>query len=570
LDTERTLHSTLRPARSRLGLLAAAVGLLAALVLPTTASAARPLTTGFESDIYQSPDANTRNLWFDKTVDSGAGIVRLGVSWMNLAGATRPANPSDPNAYDFSAIDTAVRDAKAHGLQVMLITGGAPPWAEGPGRPASADPGTWRPNPSDFADFTKAIASRYNGNFDPDGAGPQQPLPAAQAIEVWNEPNTSGAIQPQFEGKTDVAAGIYRDLLNAAYDAVKSVNPKMLVVTGGTDPYGDPPGGPYPPGIQRVQPVTFWQDVLCVRPVKTGKTGKTGKKGKKKAAAPKYVRTNGCSGPVKFDALAHHPIDNTGMGPEQQGPLPGDASTPDLGRVTNVLRGAEKAGTTLPGKHQVWVTEFWWDSSPPNPQGAKLPVQARWIEQSLYFFWKGGADTAFAFVVGDMPQRPGVRAGFQSGVYFDDGRPKPSLTAFRFPFVTERLDKRHLQAWGKSPEAGQLAIQRRQRNRWVNMRKLQVSKGGTFATKLTVTGGKQQLRAVVGGSQSLTWKQAAFATKSSGGGLSGWKFVLLLIAGLALLLVVAGLLRRRQVVRRRRISRTGRPRAERLSSSTAG
>ena len=154
---------------------------------------------------------------------------------------------------------------------------------------------------------------------------------------------------------------------------------------------------------------------------------------------------------MKFDVLAHHPIDNTGKGPLEHGPLPGDASTPDLGRIVQVLRGAEKAGTTLPGTHPVWVTEFWWDSNPPNPSGANLATQARWIEQSLYLFWKAGASTAINFTVGDTNVRPNVHAGFQSGVYFQDGRPKPSLTAFQFPFVTQRLDKRHLEAWGKSP-----------------------------------------------------------------------------------------------------------------------
>jgi hypothetical protein len=545
----------------RIALIPLSAALLLGLVLPAGALATRGLTTGFESDSYLSPDPAVRDLWLGKTVNAGAGIIRLGVPW-SIYAPTRPANPRDPNSYDLSGIDSAVRDANAHGLKVMLITGGAPSWAEGAGRPADVEPGSWRPNPSDFADFVNALAARYNGSFDPDGAGPQPTVPSAQALEVWNEENTSPGISPAFSGKTILSPAIYRELLNAAYDAVKSANPKMLVVTGGTAPYGDPPGGPYPPNFQRVQPVTFWQDVLCVRPVK-------GKKKGKKKRAPRYVRTSGCQGPVKFDVLAHHPIDNTGTGPLTHGPLPGDVSTPDLGRLTRVLRGAEKAGTTLAGKHQVWVTEFWWDSKPPNPSGAKLATQARWIEQSLYLFWKGGASTAFAFVVGDVELRPGVRAGFQSGVYFADGRPKPSLIAFRFPFVTERLDKRHLTAWGKSPTAGKLKIQRRQGGRWVTLRKLRVGEGSVFLAKLRVTGGKQQLRAVIGPHQSLVWKQAAFATKSSDDGLSGWKFVLIGVAGLMLLLVAAGVIRRRQVVRRRRIRRSRRPHSDRLSSSTA-
>src|SRR5690348_6300358 len=51
LDTDR-LHSTLRRGPRGLALLALAAGMLAALVIPSAASAARPLTTGFQSDYY--------------------------------------------------------------------------------------------------------------------------------------------------------------------------------------------------------------------------------------------------------------------------------------------------------------------------------------------------------------------------------------------------------------------------------------------------------------------------------------------------------------------------------------
>ena len=63
------------------------------------------------------------------------------------------------------------------------------------------------------------------------------------------------------------------------------------------------------------------------------------------------------------------------------------------------------------------MTEFWWDSKPPNPVGAKLATQARWLEQSLYLFWKAGASLAVNFEIADNNARPDVHAGFQSGVY---------------------------------------------------------------------------------------------------------------------------------------------------------
>ena len=272
-----------------------ACGLIAALAFPTTAPA-QPLVTGASSNYYQSSDPGTRAFWLDRTVSSGAGLVRLGVSWRNVVGSQRPPDPANPGSgsYDFSSIDPTVRDAEARGLAVLLTLGAsAPDWAEGPGRAANARPGTWRPNLSDLANFVQAVAARYSGRFDP-GSGP---LPAVQALQVWDEPNQDYWLSPAYQGSTPVSPAYYRQMLNASYPAVKAVNPQMLVVTGGTSPYGDPPGGPYPdPNNRRIWPVTFWQQVLCVHPVKV--KSKKGKKGKKKEAQDEASEDAGLYRPI--------------------------------------------------------------------------------------------------------------------------------------------------------------------------------------------------------------------------------------------------------------------------------
>jgi len=54
---------------------------------------------------------------------------------------------------------------------------------------------------------------------------------------------------------------------------------------------------------------------------------------------------NSCNAKAKFDAL----------------------STPDVKNVVEVLRKAENANTpATPGRHDVWLTEFWWETSPPD------------------------------------------------------------------------------------------------------------------------------------------------------------------------------------------------------------
>jgi hypothetical protein len=537
--------------------------LLAALVFPASAPAARGLVTGLTGpEQYQSTNPNVRAVWFDRTVGAGAGIVRLAFHWRDVA-PERPANPTDPNSYDFSSVDGSVRDAAARGVQVLITVNSAPNWAEGSGRSPSAGEGAWKPNPSELAAFMRAVAARYTGGFDPDGVGPEPPLPFVQALQVWNEPNQDRWLAPQFQGKDIIGPDQYRELLNASYNAIKAVNPRTLVVAGGTSPYGDPPGGPYPPGGPRVRPVQWWEDFLCVRQAKQKK-----KKKGKKSKSVRYVRAAGCTGKPVFDVFAHQAIDNTGKGPLESGPTKDDVSTPDLGRVVGVLRAAERLGTVSGGRHPVWVPEFWWDSNPPNPVGSSLLTQARWIEQSLYLFWKGGADLAINFAIQDSTLYPVTRNGYQSGLYFLDGSPKPALTAFQFPFVTERIDKQTLTAWGKSPEAGKLRIQRQQGSRWKTVKKLNVGKGAVFQTKLRLRG-KQRLRAVVGSRTSITWKQAALAKRSSGGGGSSAAAIILpLLAGVALVAFAAAALRRRQLVRRRR-ARFKPARSDRLGSSTA-
>ena len=359
------------------------------------------------------------------------------------------------------------------------------------GAPAPLPAGTWKPNPSDLADFMRAVAARYSGGFDP--AGPAPTLPPVQALQVWNEPNLSGQLSPQSEGTTAISPGYYREMLNASYAAVKAVDPQMLVVTAGTAPYGDPPGG------NRVRPVEFWQQTLCAT------AGK--KKHKKKRRGKRVAKAAGCQ--ANFDVLAHHPIntsaDRVSGGPRQHAINSEDASSADLDRVVRVLRAAERAGTVLPGPHPLWATEMWWDSDPPTSPGSPPGRQARWIEDALYQAWKDGASVVINLAIRDFTTS-GLQRGTGSGIFFADGRPKPAYTAFRFPFVTDRKNRRTIRAWGKAPAGGKLVIQRKRGKRWLAVKKLRVRQGQVFLTKLRLSG-RSRLRAVVAGNRSLTWAQ---------------------------------------------------------------
>jgi hypothetical protein len=455
--------------------------LLALVVAPS--AHARGLELGFADPLYANPAPQTRALWLDRTLDASAQLVRIQLLWSAVAGPNPPAVPSDPAdpSYNFSLIDAAVQDASARGLDVLLTVGMAPRWAEGSARPASAPPGSWKPDPEAFGEFARAVATRYSGGFDPPGLTP--PLPRVRYFQAWNEPNLDTYLTPQWKGRKTSSPARYRNLLNAFYPAVKAVHADNIVVSAGTAPFGSRPGG------SRMKPLKFWRSLLCL---------------KKKHGKLKPRRR--CSDPVELDVLAHHPISGN---PRRRARHHGDATIRELRVIRRMLRKAERAGTVLPpGRRPLWVTELWWETNPPDTFAkVSLRRQARWIDDALYLIWKQRFSAAILLQVRDAPYDPADPFGaLQTGVFFVDGSPKPSFKAVRFPFVTERRSAHRLTAWGKSPLSGTLTIQRKRRGQWHAVRRLQATAGGVFRTTVRVRG-PAKLRARVGDVASLRWRQ---------------------------------------------------------------
>lgn len=458
-------------------------------VLASSAQARRPLTIGFNvQGVFTTPSSSTRSMWFGRAAQEGAGIVRVNVYWDNVAPAVRPAgfdpsNPSSPG-YDWTSIDTAVRDLSAGHMKVLLTIFDAPAWAEGPGIPSSAFPGTWRPDPAQYAAFATAAATRYGGHFQ-DPLNPGTNLPQVRYWQAWNEPNLSNYIEPQWtsSGSGLVAESpiIYRDLLNAFYGAVKGVSASNFVVTAGTAPFGDPPGG------QRIPPVAFYRYLFCLKD-------------------NRKLSPLSCPDPPRLDAISHHPY---GIG----GPLwhaqnADDVAVPDVYKIVRVLKAAERAHHVLPrGPKQFWDTEISWDSSPPDPQGVPIQKQARWVEQTMYVLWSQGVDTILWLQIIDAPPIPSYGATNQGGMYYVNGQPKPAAQAMRFPFVTQRKGKKRVLAWGRAPQGGRLQLQLRRRGRWVTVHRLRVRSRQVFTVTLPLRG-RFVARAVIGSQQSLTWTQS--------------------------------------------------------------
>lgn len=413
--------------RGRLAVRAALT--VAALLSAGAASGAAIPTPGilpshpFATGVYlDEPDVVASPLAYSRVAAAGASVARILVPWVDIAPkelptSWNPSDPADPN-YDWSSLDQEVKLAVAHGLQPLLTVLEAPSWAQ-TGTPVPA-PNSRLPDPAAFAQFATAAAERYGGAF--------QGLPRVRYWQGWNEPNISLYLVPQLTNGKPVSPAWYRSMLNAFAAAVHGVHADNVVVAAGLAPFRD--------NTTEVMqqnkdwgPLSFMRELLCLS---------------------QSLRPT-CSDPVSFDVWAQHPY--TSGGPTHDAVLPNDVSLGDLSKVTNVLNAAIKYGHIRSnGRPRFWVTEFSWDTKPPDPQGVPALLARRWTAEALYRMWTNGISLVTWLMLRDDPP---TTSYLQSGLYYDGSsvatdRPKPLLAAFRFPVVGLQTGQ-GIYVWGRTP-----------------------------------------------------------------------------------------------------------------------
>lgn len=474
-----------------------AAALVLALGLASPSSAARNIEVGFADDpgadnLLFSADGATRSLWAERIAATSASLVRLNVYWRRIVGAGVPANPTNPSdpAYDWDELDRAVKAAEAEGLKVLFTVLSAPDYAEGENRPADVRPGTWKPSGSRLREFAVALAARYSGSF-PDPAPTAATLPRVELYEGWNEPNLDQYITPQRKGRKNRSPKIYRDLLNGFYSGIKAVDRANVVLSAGTGPFGERGDAP------RIPPLEFWRNVFCL-------------KNNKKLR----FKRKGCPRPAdraQLDLFAHNAIASAGDGPRAGALLKDNATAADMHKLVDVIRAAEKRRTVRPKgmRRDVWSTEMWFESSPPEQsteRASSLKDQARHIAEVFYVLWKQRVDAGIFLQVRDSPYDPSapIHVGLQSGIYFNDGTPKPSVAAARFPFVADRKSAKRVVVWGKAPGNGQLVIEHRKSGRWKRVGSFRVGRDRVFKEKIRARG-KGDIRGRLGAETTITW-----------------------------------------------------------------
>jgi hypothetical protein len=404
---------------------------------------------------------------------AGAAYVRIPVPWSAIAPHTRPAGfvPGDPTSpgYSWAGFDAVVQAAVSAGETPMLDISNPPPrWAYAR-RPSGVNAGS--PKASQLGQFAHALAVHYDGE-----AG----LPAAHVFQVWNEPNLSLDLRP-------ASGSVYRGMVNAVASGVHGVDAANLVVAGGLDPFGHPKG--YKQKWHSVAPLAFMRSALCLS----------------KGSHPHST----CRSKIHFDAWSHHPY--TFAGPFGHAKRKDDVSLGDLPKMRDLLRAAVKLHHLVsPHPVQFWVTEFSWDTNPPRPHAVPLRLQARWTAESLYQMWRSGVSLVTWFLLQDRPNP----SPYQSGLYFHskalaDAKAKPTLTAFRFPFVAY-LGNRTVTVWGRNETSNKslvtIQLAHKQGGPWRTVAKIGTNRSGIFKASLKLKAtSKDWLRATAspGASKSL-------------------------------------------------------------------
>ena len=268
---------------------------------------------------------------------------------------------------------------------------------------------------------------------------------------VWNEPNKPTWLKPA-SARTYVSK-----LLNPGYEGLKSVQRRDQVAGGVTGPTGGKGG---------VTPVDFirFMDRLGAR----------------------------------LDAYAHHPYP---VFPRDT-PFVGGCvcETLTMARIDRLLMFVNRA---FP-RARVWLTEYAYQSSPPDRFGVSLDQQARFVgEAARRVYLARKVDMLIHYLYRDEPEL----FRWQSGLETVDGRPKPALNATMLPLAQVSRRGQKTVVWGQvRPGSGKqrYVLQRKVGNRWARVgRTASTDRGGYFSRSLTAAKGTQ-LRIVYRGEFSAT------------------------------------------------------------------
>ena len=279
--------------------------------------------------------------------EAGIGWARADFSWSGVL--RKPGGE-----WDFKHLDDVVRWAEAEGVRILPILDYDTPWA----RPAHEHLDQW-------LEFVGQVVGRYKDRI--------------RYWEVWNEPN----LEQFWHDKP--SAENYVKLLRATYKRIKQIDPKLVVLLGGTA--GIPWG--YLEGVY-------------------------------KAGARE-----------SFDVMNVHPY-RYPRSPEEA-PL-----FEDLLRLRRMM--SEQGDAQKP----VWITEIGWPTHQ-GRRGVSPERQAEMLARAYLLSLQAGVEVVFWYEFQAMENKPDYNED-HFGIVHRDLRPKPAYTALKTlagvrPAGSKKLDR---------------------------------------------------------------------------------------------------------------------------------
>jgi hypothetical protein len=428
---------------------------------------------------------------------------------------------TDPAAYPAGAwdrYDRIVRLAEAIGLGVNFnITSPAPNWATGTPERKDIDE-TFDPDHNEFFKFVLAVGRRYSGAYvpgvtsfspppppapeppppapppelpppplPPPPIGQQEPppppapppapppppstppLPRVDYWSIWNEPNHAGWLTPQWasdprdpKNKVETSPQIYRRLADAAWLALQnSGHAKDTILVGETAPKGL--GDRNKDTTRSMDALRFIHQLYCLDDNLQFLRGTSAEV--RGCPVSNQVATFPQQHPALFQmtGFAHHPYELT-FAPNR--PPPYRKRWVTIGNLNDLSRTLrrifQRYGQPLPGRQKnmpLYLTEFGYQTNPPDPTGVSPARQAAYLNQSEFMSWRNPAVRTLTqfLLVDDKPlagiprSKPDAWGTFQSGLIALDKHHKPSFRAYQIPLyipVPRARPGRTIRVWG--------------------------------------------------------------------------------------------------------------------------
>jgi hypothetical protein len=393
-----------------------ACSLAASALAAPTALASHSQSTFFEGS-NQLLSARTRPHALAQMTALGVKALRVELNWYDVApspsSASKPAfEATNPGLYAWGEYDKLISEAQAKGWKVLLtVTSPVPRWATSNKKP----PYVTKPDPKDFQEFMTAVGLHFASRV--------------SLYSIWNEPNHPAFLLPQWNTNgTPASPRIYRALYQAGYaglQAAGEVKPRLLF--GETAPTGyttvNYKREKSKALLHDVAPLVFLREALCLN---------------------SHYRKSGSCTPLTAIGYAHHAY-TTAAGPLYKPKEKDDVTIGVLSRLSSALSKAA-AAHALTSNLPIYLTEFGVQSKPNRYLGVPAGEQAEYDAIAEKIAWANPRVAAFSqYLLMDDPLggKPGSSVnggtiGFQTGLEYLDGKPKPLYYAWPVPLTVSK------------------------------------------------------------------------------------------------------------------------------------